>query len=397
MGGGTGIKIAFVTDVIYPFTYGGAEKRIYELSKRLVELGDEVTIIGLKWWRGPSSFKMKRVKVKGTAPAPNLYVRDRRSLGEPIYFAATLLYMCLKDLRKMHELDVIDCNEFPYLHCYTIRLLKTTARTKMIISWWEIWQDIWPKVLGKLALLGRIIERLMLRLPDAHITDSTFTRRILVSYGVEPTKIKVISSGVDISKILRIRPSEKKSDVIFVGRLIRNKRVDLLIRAIQYLVEDFPDIKVVIVGSGPEYRNLRRLVYELNLKKQIEFTGKLKSEEAVISLLKSSKVFVYPTAIEGGWSISALEASASGLPIVSVKQTPLGASTDNVINGYNGFLVEKEDPRLIADKIRVLLSDDNLREQMGRNALRFAQKFDWSVQVRRLRNFYKQVLEGNLP
>ncbi|WP_367884760.1 glycosyltransferase [Thermococcus sp. JCM 11816] len=100
--------------------------------------------------------------------------------------------------------------------------------------------------------------------------------------------------------------------------MIREKNVELLVRAVQILKTEIPDIKVLIIGGdGPERRRLERLSEELNLVENVDFKGFLDEYEAVISHMKASRVFVLPS-IREGFGITALEANASGIPVVTV-------------------------------------------------------------------------------
>ena len=85
------MKIAYVYDVIYPYVKGGAEKRIWELSKRLARKGHEVHIFGMKFWAGGDVFTNDGVHLHGICEPKELYVEGRRSIKEAIYFARKLI------------------------------------------------------------------------------------------------------------------------------------------------------------------------------------------------------------------------------------------------------------------------------------------------------------------
>ena len=109
------MKITYVYDAVYPWIKGGAEKRIYEISKRLVERGHEVHWFGMKWWDGEKDIVKDGIHLHGIGEWDDLYVDGRRSIAEGIYFG-------LKTLTGLKgDFDVIDCQEFPYFPCFSAR------------------------------------------------------------------------------------------------------------------------------------------------------------------------------------------------------------------------------------------------------------------------------------
>lgn len=109
------MKIAYVYDAIYPWIKGGAEKRVYEISKRLVERGHDVHWFGIKWWEGERDIVKDCIHLHGIGKWDNLYVNGRRSIKEGLYFG-------IKTLTELKgDFDVIDCQEFPYFSCFSAR------------------------------------------------------------------------------------------------------------------------------------------------------------------------------------------------------------------------------------------------------------------------------------
>ena len=106
------------------------------------------------------------------------------------------------------------------------------------------------------------------------------------------------------------------SDIFFAGRLVKEKNVDLLIRSIEIIKKELPDIRVLIVGEGPEKGELQNLVQQCDLDNNISFLGVVPDSDALISLMKSSKVFASPS-IREGFGMAAAEALACGLPVVT--------------------------------------------------------------------------------
>jgi len=196
--------------------------------------------------------------------------------------------------------------------------------------------------------------------------------------------IKVIPNGIDFKGISEITPSNRESDVIFAGRLIKEKNVDLLIKSIKRIKKEIPHISCIIIGDGPERNNLERLIHELSLENNILMTGFIKEHEQVLSYMKSSKVFVSPSTREG-FGIASLEANACGLPVITVNH-PQNAICSLVTNGENGLICEfsEED---IAKKI--LEVTDN-KHSLSSKCIGFARNFDWDEVTKLLEKVYER-------
>ena len=372
------MKIAYVYDVIYPYVKGGAEKRIWELSKRLARKGHEVHIFGMKFWAGGDVFTNDGVHLHGICEPKELYVEGRRSIKEAIYFARKLISPLLNE-----EYDIIDCQAFPYFPCFTAKTCSTLKRTPLVITWHEVWDDYWYDYLGKRGVFGKRVEKMTAHLTDNIIAVSARTKSDLKRIGVKKA-IRVIPNGIDFGMIEKITVSTEKSDIIFVGRLIRDKNVDVLIKAVSLLKREIPDVKCVIIGEGPEHKRLRNLVDKLDLENNIAFTGFLDKYEGVISRMKSSKVFVLPSTREG-FGIAALEANACGLPVVTVNHK-MNATCDFVKTG-NGFICDLTEDD-VAEKI---LRGLDMRKEMEKGCIESAKKYDWNIVVDIVEKFYEKI------
>jgi len=173
--------------------------------------------------------------------------------------------------------------------------------------------------------------------------------------------------------------------VIFAGRLIKDKNVDVLIRAVNLVKEEIPHVKCFIIGDGPERAKLEKLTHNLGIDENIKFLGFLENHNDVISHMKASKVFVLPSTREG-FGIAALEANACGLPVITIDHEK-NASKDFIENGVNGFvcrLSEKE----IAEKIFFSLENGSIMEK---KCLENSMKYDWNRITDIVEVFYKGV------
>lgn len=352
------MKIAFVYDAAYPWVKGGVERRIFELGRRLSRK-HEVHLFSLKWWGNED--RIDGIFLHGVGEKFPLYSKGKRSLNEALYFSFKL-FLCLRG-----SFDVIDSQVFPYLSCFSSEIRSFINKSMLVLTWHEVWNKYWFEYLGTMGLFGWVIERLVSKLPAEHIAVSQTTKRDLEKIGVSAY---LIPNGIDFERIKQVKASNESSDIIFAGRLIKEKNVDVLIKAVKLLKEKLPDVKCIIIGDGPERKRLERLTEAFGLKQNVIFKGFLEDHNEVISYMKASKVFVLPS-IREGFSIVALEANACGLPVITVRHS-MNATCDLIRNGINGFICSLS-PEAISNVVLETINRD-MREE----CYKIAGGYDWN-------------------
>lgn len=372
------MKIAFVYDAVYPWVKGGAEVRVYELAKRLLARGHEIHLFGIKWWEGEATFEYEGMILHGVCEPQVLYVNGRRSISEALIFAVKLFPVFLKE-----KFDLIDVSVFPYFSCFTGKAVSILKKTPLVFTWHEVWDDYWYEYLGnRQGFFGRIIEKMVSKLSSNNIAVSDWTKKRLEVLGVSGNTIAVISNGVDLKKISEIEPeggvtsseyNNKRYDLIFAGRLIKEKNVDILIRAVTLLKPDFPEIRCCIVGDGPEGPALKELAKKFKVSENLEFAG-FQEYNALIRKIKASKVLVLPSSREG-FGMVVIEAFASGVPVVTVTEK-YNAAQSLVDNGKNGFVVKLED-RELANSLKKLIENESFYKRASKMSLSEAAKYNW--------------------
>lgn len=375
------MKIAYVYDTIYPYTFGGVEKRICELATRLTHKGHEIHIFGPKLWPGAGIIRKDGIYLHGVCnPAKARFVEGRRSITWPIYFALRLLPALLHE-----RFDIIDCQNFPYFPCFSAKVASIIKKSSFVITWHEVWGDYWYEYLGKIGVFGKTIEKLTASLKCNIAAVSLQTERDLKAIGVKKP-VKVISNGIDLASIRQSKPSSQMSDIIFAGRMIKEKNVDMLIRAISLLKKELPYIKVIFVGDGPEKDHIEELINDLCLQDNVMMLGRVEEDTQVYSIMKSSKMFVSPSTREG-FGIVALEANACGLPVITVKH-PRNAMCDLITEGENGFICEATEKALAQKILMAKAVSENIRNKCMKSAL----NYDWDKIASELIIHYNQVV-----
>lgn len=361
------MKIVFVSDVVYPYVKGGAEKRIYELSRRLATQGHDVHIFGIQWWDGPAVFKKENITYHGVCRKKALYVNGRRSIPEAIWFALRLAVPLARE-----KFDVIDCNQHPYFPLFVCRMIATIRRKRFFATWHEYWGDYWYEYLGKAGIVGYMIEKVGSRMPDKIIAVSDRTAAALKSSGVPGQKVLVVSNGIPYQHIRQTPPADNRCDVLFAGRLIKDKHVDVLLRACAISTDK---IRLCIRGDGPERDSLEKLADELGIADRTEFGGFL-DETDLMARMKSARLFVLPSSREG-FSITTVEAMACGLPVITV-DCERNFATDLIDEGRTG-IITKLDEKEIASAMGSLLNDETRRQQMSAECIKRTAGYDWDL------------------
>jgi glycosyltransferase involved in cell wall biosynthesis len=221
-------------------------------------------------------------------------------------------------------------------------------------------------------LLERPLGRVYRGVPVQAVSHST--AEDLVRRGLREQDITVIHNGVD-TDVFRPDPAGTRfaePTLLYLGRLQRYKRVDLVLRAVALLAARGVAVRLLVAGKGSARAGLERLRDRLGLERQVSFLGFVDDAEK-LRLLRNAWVHVFTSPREG-WGISNLEAAACGTPTVASDAPGL---RDSVVDGETGFLVPHGDVVALADRLETLLRRAELREDLGRGARRFALALGW--------------------
>jgi len=198
---------------------------------------------------------------------------------------------------------------------------------------------------------------------------------------VQSSKLKVD----ELKQKLEIRKDEKV--VITVSRLVEKNAVGDLIEAMAILKNQRPTLKLLIIGEGELEQSLKLKVKNLKLEEQVLFLGKLLHDE-VPKYLAVSDVFVRPSLSEGLGNVF-LEAMAVGLPVIG---TPVGGIVDFLQDGKTGLFCQVHNPKSIAEKIKLLLNDDNLRQRIINNAKKLVKNnYSWDLISQKMNHIFNQL------
>ncbi len=377
------MKIAIVFDGIYPYAIGGIEKRNWEIAKRLVLKGHEIHMFGMKDWKGEKDFIKEGVYIHGVGTHIKRYTKSGiRSIKVAILFSFFIFPPLLHK-----KFDILVCANVPYFHLFPVKIISLIKKKPLIVEWSNsVWGNYWYAYLGYLGIFGKFVEKICGKISNKTIAISNTMKDELIKMGATKDNIKVIPYGVDIERVDKISQNPQKIDVLFVSRLVSYKNPDVLIKAIQMVRKNIPNVNCYIIGDGPEKQKLFALTKELNLEENVKFTGFMESEE-IFSFMKSSKIFVFPSTVEG-FGMVIIEAFACGLPVIGINSQSSRCVSELIEDGKNGFLLNKLDENMFAEKITLLLKDENLRNKMGNNGKNIANKYDWDKITNEVEKLY---------
>lgn len=183
----------------------------------------------------------------------------------------------------------------------------------------------------------------------------------MYKYGYQ---IEVIEK--DIDSLIQSKPQDGLS-IIWVGRLVKVKNCDHAIKAVKKLVSNGLNVRLTIIGTGPEEDRLKKLASDLNINANVEFKGICKITETRRAM-DNANIFMFTSGFGEGWGATLNECMNSGCACVA---SDMAGSTNFLVDdGKDAFVYRAGDIDMLCEKTAELIRDKSLREEMGRNAYR---------------------------
>jgi len=247
---------------------------------------------------------------------------------------------------------------------------------------------------------GRIeVERRVAREADVVVCASEHEKRALVDiYGAPEDRIAVVPCGVDLG---RFRPLDKETArrslglngermILFVGRMEPLKGLDILLGAAAHL-DDEPAFRVLVVGGdgngSDELSHLRHLSADLGIADRVDFMGPVGHDKLPL-YYNAADVCVVPSYYES-FCLVALEAMACGTPVVASR---VGGLSVTVRDGETGYLIPRPCPQPFAERVAMLLADEELRRSFGKTATESVSGFGWDNVADAIEGIYGRLL-----
>ncbi|RLF16167.1 MAG: hypothetical protein DRJ97_01720 [Thermoprotei archaeon] len=355
------MKVLLVCDK-HPSTIGGVEEHVRGLAGQLAARGFEVVIA---------------------------YRKEGRAFINQLDFDSVRVGLDLLRLkRRISSLnpDVVHAHySFNWLPLLAIAA-ASQLRLKVVVTCHSVLPGYDQDFLGHLYALTP--HRPLLSKADALISVSRAVDLLMSRIVGSKVRRAVIPNAVDIN-VYAPSPREPKDPlVLYVGRLIYRKGVHVLLQAFRQVVKEERDAKLVVVGGGYLEPLLRTMASKFNLKGRVEFKGLVPDQEKA-SLYRSAWAVAVPTLYAEGFGIVAIEAMASGAPVVASK---VGGLKEVVEDRVTGLLVKPGSAKELARVLLSLIQDPSLRRKLSSNArAKAVSNYSWRTVAGRVVDAYMDL------
>jgi glycosyltransferase involved in cell wall biosynthesis len=389
--------IYWLTEAFYPPIVGGQELFAARVVASLAARGHRMSVI-TRQTKPPAAVSemIGAVHVRRIAPAGILKGKGWRAVWPLLCYLSRLLLLLAAERKKFDVLIVSGVKIIP-LVVVPLCLITGKKCILRVESFFELHEAVSAESLQSMnpvsgrgiGALAAGIRRFMIRRADYVIAISAQIHAQLLERGVAESHIRQIPNAVDTEKFHPVTAEEKlrlrsrldlpadKTVFIFSGRLSRAKGLPMLIEAWPKLVERYPELYLVIVGSGKLSfddceDSIREFVRLRQLGASVKFAGE---SERVYEYLQASDLFVFPTEYEG-FSLALVEALACAMPVAV---TAVGAAPDLIRHGENGFLFPPKDPAAMLDVLHLAMEQRPRWASIGAAARDSVAPFDLRV------------------
>ncbi|MBS4022006.1 MAG: glycosyltransferase family 4 protein [Dethiobacter sp.] len=376
-----------------PRIVGGLARHVHDLTVALADNGVEVAVITTSENGGREFETMHGVDIYRVKP---YYLVPRDFISGILQLNTAMLEKVMELLRRGETYDLIHAHD--WLVAFAARAIKHSERIPLVatihateygrnrglhndeqryisdVEWWLTY-EAW-NVICCSRYMRHELQRVF-QLPTDKIS--------MVPNGVDPRQFRAGRNDPGM-RARYVGPKEKI--VFFVGRLVQEKGVHVLLDAVPRILASVPATKFIIAGKGPALEHLRNHARHLGIEQRVHFTGYI-DDVTRNSLYNVSSVAVFPSLYEP-FGIVALEAMAARVPVV-VADT--GGLSEIVDHGVDGLKCYAGNATSLADQVVALLSDTNFAGRLSANAYQKVNThFSWQEIARQTMNIYHDVL-----
>lgn len=366
------MRIAIVSpyDLTVP---GGVQSHVRHLAEQLRATGDEVVLVG-----------------PGDDPG---HLGVGRSIGVPFNGSVAPIAVSPRAAARTRRLvarlraDVVHVHE-PLVP--VVGLSAVLSATAPVVATFHAWSDD-----ARLYRLARPVGRRVLDRITVPIAVSPAAASYhAAALGVPARRFAIVPNGVEVARFAEPTPlpalaAPGRPTLLFVGRLERRKGLDPLIRAFTRLKADEPELRLLVVGEGPE-RDRCAALLPTALRDDVVFLGRV-SDRELAGCYAAADLYVSPALGGESFGIVLLEAMAAGRTVVA---SDLPGYRGVVDDGITGRLVPPGDPAALAAVIAELLGQPSRRAALAAEARRAAARYDWPVVTARIREHYAAAQRG---
>lgn len=349
---------------------GGAEKVTMEYAKELVSQGYNVVWLSGKYNNAPEYEIINGVEVY------------RSGNFITIHFIAPFLYWI--KFKAQFDIVIDQIHGIPFLTPFWAFKSKKFAFIHEVAQ--EIWDEMFPFPLN---LVGKIYEKIYFWFYKStrFLTVSDSTKKDLITFGIPEKSITMISNGLSIDPITTSPVKEKHLTILFGARLVKMKGIEDTMKSFSDILNQVPNSQLWVFGSGTsEYEQyLKNYAQELKIQDNITFYGHV-TEAKKIELYQKAHFLIH-TSVREGFGLVVLEANSQGTPAIVYDSPGL---RDVVKNNINGFIVEKENTKALAEKIIEIYKNEQNYSDLSYSSIKYTHDFTWDASKKKFMNFIKQ-------
>jgi glycosyltransferase involved in cell wall biosynthesis len=378
------MRIAFVYDMAYPWTKGGAEKRFGIIAEELARRGHDVHYFTMRYWGDAAALDRNGVRYHGVVRRMSAWNHaGKRRVAQAVAFGAAT--GCALGLETF---DVVDVCSFPFFPALLLSTIYRVRGRPHCVTWLEYTGEHWKEYLGPVGgMLAGKVETMLATRSRNMVCISRHTLNRIESAGFRAGNPIVSTMGFVIERFRALPSGPKATDLVYVGRLAPHKNIDLALRAVRVIRETVhPGVKFEVVGDGPLRHELERLAAELGLGGNTVFRGDI-DEEDVYRSLRAARLLLHPSSREG-LGVTVIEAKLCGVPAI-VCRGDYNAAMSLVRHRETGFVCEP-DADAIARCYQEALVED-LHAALSKNCLAESEAYSMENFVDGLERYYRAV------
>lgn len=386
------MKIAIFSDTFFP-QLNGITTTVYQSAKSLIDLGHEVAIFTIA--KKPCQYtdpQYKNIKIILLPSVPALvYPHIRFTL--PLGFSFNKLKKFNPDIIHSHTPFALGWEAVIYSKLFKIPLIGThhtfyddyLKHIKLDYKWGKTIS--WKTTVGYYNRCALVLSPTQ-SLASA-LTEQGLKKPIVILQNSIDMNLFKPHSDANVKKQLKQHHRIEGASLIFEGRLSYEKSIDQVIKAFSLMLKKMPELKLMLVGDGPERHNLEKLAKNLKIENNIIFTGFITYGEKIVESYQTNDIYITASKSEN-MPVAILEAMSCGLPIIAVKERGL---SELVRDNVNGFFVKTDNPEDMAQKTLTLLSSPELLKKFSSASRSLALEYSHEHVASLLENFYKNLIK----
>jgi glycosyltransferase involved in cell wall biosynthesis len=343
-------KILMIISHYYPLL-GGAEVQAQRLAINLAKKGIKVFVLTRRFEKLPEYEEIEGISV----------YRKIKTIDVPLLWGACFVVsVFLFLIKRRKDYDIIHCHIIQEYQTIIALLLKYMFNKKVIVKMSSSGETSDLKMVRK-AKFGRIFLR-WIRNVDIVVSLCKRASSELLENGFSEEKLVEIPNGIDLNDFPEGTLRRQRNHTItFIGRLDSYKGVEYLLAGFKELLHESDNVRLNIVGNGPDENLLMKKAKDLGIQNSVVFKGR---QQDIVDELYCTTIFVLPSLSEGMSNVL-LEAMACGLPVVA---TDVGGNSDVITDRHNGLLVSARDPAGLCAAMRELIENEDLSQRLGKEA-----------------------------